>query len=175
MRAFTSEIITILSQDNKHYQIGIRGDCVYGIYSSNAKQDDIRIFDYACEINTYIKMLNKLSIAYGYQKISVGIGIGSGRDLIIKAGKVGTGINDKIYIGDALVFASNLCNIAHTKQYNPIAIDKNIYGNVVEKYPNYKKLVHYAHDYSCTPNEFYHCNMIISEFDNWIEGGMKNV
>lgn len=173
MRAFTSEIITILSQDDKHYQIGIRGDCVYGIYSSHSKQDDVTVFDYACEINTFIKMLNKLSKNYGYKEISVGIGIGSGQDLIIKAGKVGAGINDKIYIGNALVFASNLCNIANTRQYNPIAIDKDIYKNVIEKYPSCSQHLKFSRDYSCTPNEFYHCNLISSDFNDWINGGMK--
>lgn len=175
MRAFTSEIITILSQDDKHYQIGIRGDCVYGIYSSHYKKDDVRVFDYACNINTYIKMLNKVSSAYGYKSISVGIGIGSGHDLIIKAGRAGSGINDKIYIGDALVYASNLCSIANTRQYNPIAIDKLIYANVIEEHPKYKQWLHFSRDYSCKPNEFYHCNMITSDFNEWIDGGMKNV
>ena len=175
MRAFTSEIITILSQDDKHYQIGIRGDCVYGIYSSNSKKDDIRVFNYACNINTYIKMLNKVSSDYGYKSISVGIGIGSGHDLIIKAGRAGSGINDKIYIGDALVYASNLCSIANTRQYNPIAIDKLIYANVIEEHPKYKQWLHFSRDYSCKPNEFYHCNMITSDFNEWINGGMKNV
>lgn len=173
MRAFTSEIISILSQDKKHYQIGIRGDCVYGIYSSHSKKDDVRIFDYACNVNTYIKMLNKLGGFYGYKNISVGIGIGSGQDLIIKAGKSGSGINDKIYIGDALVYASNLCDIANTRQYNPIAMDKIIYKNVTEKSPKYIKWIHPAKDHSCTPSEFYHCNMITSDFNEWIAGGMK--
>lgn len=175
MRAFTSEIITILSQDEKHYQIGIRGDCVYGIYSSNAKQDDIRVFNYACEINTYIKMLNKLSSSYGYESISVGIGIGSGQDLIIKAGRAGSGINDKIYIGDALVYASNLCDIANTKQYNPIVMDKLVYNNVVENDSKYKQRIHFSRDYSCTPNEFYHCNLVTLDFYDWINGGMRSV
>ena len=175
MRAFTSEVIAILSQDDKQYQIGIRGDCVYGIYSSNSKKDDVTVFDYACDINTFIKMFNSLSQNYGYKEISVGIGVGSGHDLIIKAGKARAGINDKIYIGDALVYASNLCNIASTQQYNPIAIDSNVYKNVVEAHPEYSKWLKFARNYSCVPNEFYHCKMITSGFNKWIEGGMKGV
>ena len=120
-------------------------------------------------------MLNKITSSYGYERISVGIGIGSVRDLIIKAGRAGSGINDKIYIGDALVYASNLCNIANTKQYNPIVMDKLVYNNVVEKHSKYKQWIHFSRDYSCTPNEFYHCNMVTSDFNDWINGGMKSV
>lgn len=39
LRAFTGEIITIFQGDNNYRQIGIRGDCVYGIYTTPNKKD----------------------------------------------------------------------------------------------------------------------------------------
>ena len=39
MRAFCSEIISILNENDSYRQIGIRGDCVYAIYSVPLKDD----------------------------------------------------------------------------------------------------------------------------------------
>lgn len=59
MRAFTSEIIGILKQNEKYVQIGIRGDCVYAIYSTPKKDDLNNILSDACFINTFQKMFQK--------------------------------------------------------------------------------------------------------------------
>ena len=50
-------------------------------------------------------MLNKLFSKKGFPNIKVGIGVGIGEDLIVKAGKKGTGINDRIWIGKAVIDA----------------------------------------------------------------------
>ena len=54
-----------------------------------------------------MKMLNKLLGQNGYPTIQAGIGLGCSQDLIIRAGQSGTGINDKIWIGKAVVDAAN--------------------------------------------------------------------
>lgn len=66
IRAFTSEIIEILrlnkcgKPDDNLREIGIRGDCVYAIYTSPQKDDEYEIADKAFYINTFMKMLNAL-------------------------------------------------------------------------------------------------------------------
>ena len=86
IRAFTSEIIEILRSDDNLREIGIRGDCVYGIYTTPNQDDIYEIMEKSFFINTYINMLNKLLKEKGFTTISVGIGISSARELVVKAG-----------------------------------------------------------------------------------------
>ena len=66
MRAFTSEVITIMQDKSEYSQIGIRGDCVYAIYSAQYQSNLVEIFRIAYRLNTFIKMFNKIIINYGY-------------------------------------------------------------------------------------------------------------
>lgn len=177
MRAFTSEIITIMQDKEDYAQIGIRGDCVYSIYSAPYQSDLVDIFRIAYKLNTFIKMFNKIIVNYGYDSINVGIGLGCDKNLIIKAGRSGTGINDKIWIGNAVVDAANLSSIAGRNGVSRIAMSPCFYNNIIEKLKNENKS--YSHWITCKKNyygsaEYYHCNIVQSDFDKWIEDGMKN-
>ena len=55
MRAFCSEIIDILRKNDNYRQIGIRGDCIYAIYSTPKQSDLHAILDDAILINTFQK------------------------------------------------------------------------------------------------------------------------
>ena len=44
IRSFSSEIITILKSDKNFRDIGVRGDCVYGIYSTPSKNEIKNIY-----------------------------------------------------------------------------------------------------------------------------------
>lgn len=175
LRAFTSEIITILQQFENYNQIGIRGDCVYAIYSTPNTQDISKVFAIATQINTFMKMLNKLLTSKGYSNIGVGIGIGCGKELIIKAGRTGTGINDKIWIGDAVVDAANLSSIANRDGFKKILMNSLFYDNLMRT--GYKDRT-YITETSCKEKGYYEifqCDDIDFEFDEWIKGGMKDV
>lgn len=180
IRSFCSEIISILKDDDNYREIGIRGDCVYCVYSSSSQIDLFNIFKHAYRINTFLKMLNKLFSDYGYQNIYAGIGLGCDQDLIIKAGQSGSGINDKVWIGKALVDASHLADIANRNGISPIAMSPLFYSNIIELllesneqyskwiHPHYKSNSYY---YSSTV-EYYHCNIIETDFNDWIEKEM---
>lgn len=175
LRAFTSEIITIFQDFDKYNQIGIRGDCVYAIYSTQNTQDISKVFAIATKINTFMKMLNKLLTSKGYSNIGVGIGIGCGKELIIKAGRTGTGINDKIWIGDAVVDAANLSSIANRDGFKKILMNSLFYDNLMRT--GYKDRT-YITETSCKEKGYYEifqCDDIDFEFDDWINGGMKDV
>ena len=60
IRSFTSEIIEILRGDDNLREIGIRGDCVYAIYTCSTNDENYEVADKAFYINTYLNMLNKL-------------------------------------------------------------------------------------------------------------------
>lgn len=172
MRAFTSELIGILKQNGKYVQIGIRGDCVYAIYST-PKQDDLNnILDDACFINTFQKMFQQILEKKGWPRFEIGIGLGVSKDLVIKAGRKGTGINDNIWIGDAVIDASKLSNEGNSNGIDPIVMDSCFYDNIKDfnanesyKYSDCAKRV-----WSSKLSEYvYCCNMVTIGFNNWIK------
>lgn len=176
LRCFSSEIIAILNSSNNVREIGIRGDCVYGVFSTPTQEDIYELFIMTSYINTYIKMLNKMLKSKGYKTIQVGIGMSVGEDLIIKAGQKGSGINDKIWIGDAVVDACNLANIAGRNGKDTIAYSTMSYNNFIEQLVKnvkdksaneVKKWFNY--DYM---NNAYFANIIDVTFDNWVENNV---
>ena len=181
MRAFTSEIICIFQDLNLYNEIGIRGDCVYVIYDIKTNADLVKVFKIAYKLNTFMKMFNKIILDNGYDEIVAGIGIGCDEDLIIKAGRSGTGINDKIWIGKAVVDASNLSSIAHRNSVENIAMSELFYNKVINilnnsnpNYSNWIKKTYKIDKYGNKTKEvFYHCNIIQIDFGKWINGGMK--
>lgn len=174
LRAFTSEIITIFQNFSKYSQIGIRGDCVYAIYSTLKKDDINEVFDIAIYVNTFMKMFNKLLVENKYPNIGVGIGLGCDKELVIKAGRSGTGINDKIWIGKAVVDASNLSSIANRYGYEKIAMNSCFYNNIKDISGNKKEWFNYVSSSNYFDDDFYECDVIKTGFNEWIKGGMKN-
>jgi len=51
IRSFTSEVIEILRKDENLREIGIRGDCVYAIYTTPSKDDIYELADKTFWIN----------------------------------------------------------------------------------------------------------------------------
>ena len=173
IRSFCSEIISILKDDPNYREIGIRGDCVYGIFSTQFKQDLVSIFRHAYRINSFMKMFNRLLKKNNYSTITAGIGLGCSENLIIKAGQNGSGINDKIWIGKAVVEASHLSDIANRNEIFPIALSPLFYDNIIkilcEEDPNYKNWIK-GHRKEYYGNiEYYTCNIVEKRFDEWIE------
>lgn len=178
IRAFTSEIICIFQDLNTYNQIGIRGDCVYSIYDIKTSEDFIKVFKIAEKLNSFMKMFNKIIINYGYKKINAGIGIGCDQNLIIKVGRTGTGINDKIWIGKAVIDASNLSSIAGRKGIKQIAISPLFYQKIIDiinkKNPNINKT---TFSYKLVKNnnvyDFYHSDSSDKNFNTWINNNFK--
>lgn len=176
IRCFTSEIIEILRKDSNLREIGIRGDCVYAIYSSNKIQADLEILDKAFYINTYLKMLNTLLLGKQMPEIKAGVGIATHQDLVIKAGRVGSGINNKVWIGEAVTYASKLSNVANKDGLPPILITKEFYDNIIktfkEENSNYENS--WFDEYGDKQlGKLYGCSLIKDEFNKWIDRGMK--
>ena len=176
IKCFSSEIFEILSQKSNLREIGVRGDCVYAIYSSSLLNDDIEVFDLAVIINTYLKMLNKLLAQRQMKTIRVGIGISTAIDLVVKANKNNNNINSKVWIGKGVTYAAKLSSCANHKNKKCILLTSEFYNNIkqfiYEKYPdlNTNKIEEYKYQ------EFgvvYGIDLYNLEFDNWIEGGMK--
>lgn len=173
IRCFCSEIISILKDDSNYREIGIRGDCVYCIYNAPYQNNLVEIFRHAYRINSFMNMLNKLLKKNGYSTIRAGIGLGVSQDLIVKAGQNGSGINDKIWIGKAVVDAATLSSIANRNGISAIAMSPLFYTNVLDalcdENENYKYWIKSHLTGYHNKIDYYHCNIIEENFDKWIE------
>jgi hypothetical protein len=111
-----------LRNDNNIREIGIRGDCVYAIYSAPKINDIYEVVSNAFYINTFMRLLNKLLTNKKIQNISVGIGVASVKELVVKAGRYGTGISNKVWIGNVITKVSSLSSLGNKsgkkKYYN---------------------------------------------------------
>ena len=173
IRCFSSEIISILKDDENYREIGIRGDCVYCIYNAPYQTSLVEIFRHAYRINSFMNMLNKLLLNNGYSTFRAGIGLGCGQDLIIKAGQNGSGINDRIWIGKAVVEAAHLSGVANRNGVSAIAMSPLFYNNVFEllckKDENYKLWIKPHSSGYFGSVDYYHCDIIETDFEKWIE------
>lgn len=173
IRSFCSEIIAILKDDSNYREIGIRGDCVYCIYDIRSKTDLGFIFGHAYRINTFMKMLNRLLTKHGFSTIRAGIGLGCDEELIIKAGQSGSGINDKVWIGKAVVDAAHLSDIANRNGISPIAMSPVFYSNIIdmliEQNGRYEIWIKAHKMWGYGSPDFYHCDIIETLFDEWID------
>ncbi|WP_434776838.1 adenylate/guanylate cyclase domain-containing protein [Neisseria sp. Ec49-e6-T10] len=176
IRSFTSEIIEILRDDENRREIGIRGDCVYAVYTTPYKSDIYECLDKTFWINTYMRMLNELLEKKGFPTISVGIGISTSLELVVKAGRKGVGINSKVWIGKAVTQASNLSSLGNKGGNQPIILSNLIYDNIIEQLikTNGEQGRSWFHSfYDNQYNLNYSADVIKSEFNNWISDGMK--
>jgi len=176
IRSFTSEVIEILRQPEIIREIGIRGDCVYGIYTTPDKNDIYEVLDMAFYINTFMNMLNKLFELWKYPNIKVGIGLSSAKELVVKAGRKDTGINSKVWIGKAVTTASNLSSLANKNGYSSIILTPVTYDNTIDilvKRNGEKAKDWFLKSFSYEYGELYGCSIIKKEFLDWINEGMK--
>ncbi|EJC3743491.1 hypothetical protein MYY10_002499 [Enterococcus faecium] len=177
VRAFTSEIIEILRDDKNLREIGIRGDCVYAIYTTKDKDDELVCADKTFYINTYLNMLNKLLKEQGEETFKAGIGMATDRELVIKAGRSRTGINSKVWIGNAVTRASNLSSLGESSiTSNRIFYSKLSYDNFIDglkKRNSGKNVDSWFTKYVDDDGEVsYHASIVKSEYNEWIDSGM---
>lgn len=175
IKSFIEQVVSIFNDNENVYEIGIRGDCVYAVFQAEYQKNILSVFRTAYCINTFFRMFNEILSKRQYPNISAGIGIGTGYDLIVKAGKKRI-VNDKIWIGESLVNASNLSKIANRHGYDPICLDKTTYINIIDSLkkenPDYNDWIRTASS-SKYVGPFYQCNIIQLYFNKWIDNGMK--
>ena len=174
IRSFTSEVIDILDDTNLVRETGIRGDCVYGIYTTPFQTDIYEVFLLTATVNTLMEMLNKLLAKKGYQKIKVGIGMSTDQELVVKAGRKNkTDLNSKVWIGDAVTKASNLSSIGNKNFVNSVVISESSYDNFIDELEkkssgkNPKSWFTKVTDYNL--GVYYHGDIIINGFNEWVK------
>ena len=179
IRAFSSEIIEILKNDDSLREIGIRGDCVYAIYASPKEKDDFRLATKAFYINGFIDMLNALLKQRKMPPLKVGIGLSTSQDLVIKSGRNKSKINAKVWIGKAVTFASKLSSIANKNNIKSVIMMtsefyKNIIGQLCDSNPGKDIKSNFTEYVANVIGICYGCNLVNSEFKEWINRGMND-
>lgn len=180
IRGFTSEIIEILRMDastTELKEIGIRGDCVFAVYSTPTKNDIYDVANRAFYINTYIDMLNILLEKRKLPTIKVGIGLASSETLAVKAGRKSSGINNLVWIGKAVAHAAKLSDYGNKKGIKSIVMSSVFFENFIEASRNtqkddYKKW--FSLEYDLSLGAYYHGTIIINGFNKWINDGMPD-
>ena len=175
IRSFTSEIIEILRKDDNLREIGIRGDCVYAIYTTPDKADEYELADKTFYINTFMNMLNKLLVEKGYPTISVGIGMSTAKELVVKAGRKDVGINSKVWIGKAVTKASNLSSLGSKNGLRTLVYSESSYNNFIDKLieeDGEKAKSWFTKHATIDYGTYYDASIIKLTFDKWIEEGM---
>lgn len=171
IRSFTSEVIEILRKDDYLREIGIRGDCVYAIYSTPFQHDIYEVSDKVFYINTFMKMLNKMLNKRGVESIYVGIGISTAQELVVKAGRKDTGINSKVWIGEAVTKASNLSSLGNKGLINPVVFSSSTYTNIIDKLLSINKDAKswFTEVYDSELGTYYHADITNITFNDWID------
>lgn len=169
IRAFVSELIEILRDDDDFMlEIGIRGDCVYAIYNTPTKRDIFKCAEKTFYANTFINMFNKMLEKRSIASIRVGIGMSTGHDLVIKTGRKGVGINEKVWIGKAVTEASNLSSLGDKDGCSRLMYSSLSYNNFINELQKVCKGNVKSWFYPIKYNEsiIYNTNIIQLNFDN---------
>lgn len=170
-------MIEILRLDDNLREIGIRGDCVYGIYTTPTINDVYDLADKSFYVNTYMGMLNKLLSQNNLPTISIGIGVSIDEELVVKAGRKGVGINNAVWIGNAVTKASNLSSLGNKNYILPICFSELAYNNFIGKLvENNGEIARgwFTRRYNSDYSVYYDANIIDLTFNNWIMEGMKD-
>jgi class 3 adenylate cyclase len=162
-RSYISEIVAIINGATQCKEINIVGDCVSAIFETPNKSDIDDIFSIAAMINSLVRILNYKLKKKGYSEIKAGTGISYGKVLMIKAGYNGSGINDVVYMGDAVNRASKMCSKASKETSSPLVVTPVFYNNLNETNKGFLS------SNTTWSIEYYHGEVINIIMDEWLK------
>lgn len=99
------------------------------------------------------------------------------KELVVKAGRKDVGINSKVWIGEAVSRASNLSSLGNKDGLAPIVFSDICYQNFIDQLVEIcgeEARTWFTERYKLGYGTCYDANIIIIDFDNWIENGMKD-
>lgn len=160
-RSFISEAVAVINGNEYCAEVNINGDCVWGVFDSQYKNQIDSVFSTAAQISSIIDTLNCKYKKKGIDPISVGIGLAFGRVLMIKAGYSGSGLNDTVWMGDVVNESSNLCSYGNQSYSDrEMMVSSDFRENLND---DNKKLLEWNSNRQC-----YHGNVINIAMDNWL-------
>lgn len=161
-RAYISEVIAIMQDNDCINDVYVEGDGVWAVFNTITPDDVNGVFYTAFTIASLIDALNIKFSKKGYQTINVGIGIDDSESLYIKAGHNGSGVNEVVWIGKTIGKAAELSSFGNrTDNDKEIMISENVHCNLSE---HNKNLMSWNADRGC-----YHGNVINTALQQWVE------
>ncbi len=171
-KAFISELIEIIRKSDNIRLSRIVGDCVCGIYTAPNLEDIEDLYNKACICNTYIKMLNKLLKEHDLPTFKAGIGLGYSEVLLVNTARGEIDIDDKIWIGDAVIDACNFSSVANKDEYKQIVMSKEFYDNLSKINKNAEEKFEMKHH--SRYGEIYTGESLYPDFNKWIDNDFKD-
>lgn len=140
-RSYISECIAIMRGSPICKEICIHGDCVYGMFDIREKADIDSVFGIAAGLKSLVEILSCKLQKKGYSRITGGIGMDRGRVLMIKAGNPGSGVENILWMGDAVNSACHFSEEAGREGRKTIVVSPSVYEELSEQ--NRSKLTPY--------------------------------
>lgn len=161
-RAYVSEITAILRYGLQVRELNIHGDAVWAVYDTTQKSHIDDVFSVAAQAHSISMILSHKLQKAGFSPIKVGIGMSYGRVLMIKAGYKGSGINDVVWMGDAVNEASHLSNYGN-KNWNdePLMVSSVFWNNLND---HNQALLTWNMGRAC-----YHGNVVNLSMNEWLQ------
>lgn len=168
-RSYISECIALINGSSLCKEICIHGDCVYGIFDTAQKADIDSVFSIAAGLNSLVRILSDKLRKKGLSGITAGIGMDHGRVLMVKSGNPECGLNNVIWMGDAVNHACHYSEEAGREGRKPMVVSAGVYGNLSRK--NQKLLTSY---YSSSERTIlYEGNAFDAAMEKWYDGHCK--
>lgn len=167
-RSYISELTAIMQSYTNCKEVNIVGDCVNGVFTCSCKDDVLQPFEAAYTINGIVKILNHKSNKKGYEPLKIGIGIAKGKALMVQAGYKNSGLNDVIWMGNVVNFASHLCDCANKNGNSLINISKDVYEDLSGKL-GYQGKPYQGMFRQLLGENFYTGDVIMHYMDEWID------
>ena len=165
-RSYISEVVAVINGNPLCSEININGDCVWGVFDAQYKHQLDRLFSTAAEVSSIIDTLNCKYKKKGIDPLTVGIGLGFGRVLMIKAGYSGSGLNDVVWMGEVVNESSNLCAYGNKTDKDREIMVSKVFRDYLNE--NNQKLLSWNSNRSC-----YHGDVVNVEMNNWIDENCK--
>lgn len=86
------------------------------------------------------------------------------------------GINNSVWIGDAVTKASNLSSLGNKNGYKSIVVSDTTYSNIIDLFVEQNSTESkfwFSQKYDSKIGTFYDTGIIKLEFNKWIDDGMK--
>ena len=165
-RAYISEVAAVVTGNQQCREVNVVGDCVSGIFDTPSKSDINNVFWTAYSVSSLIDILNYRLRINKIREITVGIGAGYGRALMVKTGYKGSGINEVVWVGDVVNEASKLGSYGNREYYDrEIMVSDVFYNNLTD---DNKKLLERNIYRNC-----YHGNVVNTGMNDWLNQNSK--
>lgn len=110
--------------------------------------------------------------------ISVGIGMSSAQELVVKAGRKDVGINSKVWIGGAVTKAAHYSSKGNKDGNSVLIYSSCSFNNFIDELEenNSEKNPRdwFTYRYDSSIGGYYTANVIKTTFDQWIADGMED-